>query len=273
MSFKFNPFTGELDFSATSIWGEITGTLSDQADLQSALDGKADVVHTHIAANITDFDTEVSNNTDVAANTAVRHTHSNKALLDTYTQTEVDLADAVAKKHTQNTDTSLDLGGVNPVTAADLRAHLDNPNAHDASEIDTDTTNFNNNLSVTDIDVQTALETLDDVLGGAGTKSGSFTGDGTTSMPITGVGFKPKYLKIWTRVTVDGTNITAFETTDVILDDNAAGGAYKILGAGVHSFETNHIKSLDVDGFTVSDNGADNHPNKLNQVYNYFAIK
>ena len=102
-------------------------------------------------------------------------------------------------------------------------------------------------------------------------KSGTYTGDGTTSMPVTGVGFKPKYLKIWTRETVDGTTVTAFETTDVINDDNAAGGAYKILGAGVHSFETNHIVSLDTDGFTVDDNGADSHPNKLGRVYNYLA--
>ncbi len=35
--------------------------------------GDAPTAHTHPAANITDFDTEVSNNTDVAANTAARH--------------------------------------------------------------------------------------------------------------------------------------------------------------------------------------------------------
>lgn len=37
--------------------------------------------HGHTAANISDFDTEVSNNTDVAANTAARHTHANSAVL------------------------------------------------------------------------------------------------------------------------------------------------------------------------------------------------
>lgn len=37
--------------------------------------------HTHTAANVTDFDTEVSNNTDVAANTSARHTHVNSAVL------------------------------------------------------------------------------------------------------------------------------------------------------------------------------------------------
>ena len=37
---------------------------------------------TQTASTISDFDTEVSNNTDVAANTTVRHTHSNKTALD-----------------------------------------------------------------------------------------------------------------------------------------------------------------------------------------------
>lgn len=74
--------------------------ISDVTGLQSALDSKSATNHTHTAADVTDFDTEVSNNTDVAANTAARHTHANKTLLDTYSQTEVNLADAVAKKHT-----------------------------------------------------------------------------------------------------------------------------------------------------------------------------
>lgn len=34
-------------------WGGITGTLSDQTDLQSALDGKANTSHTHSASDIT----------------------------------------------------------------------------------------------------------------------------------------------------------------------------------------------------------------------------
>jgi len=54
---------------------------------------------TQTASTISDFDTEVSNNTDVAANTGARHT--------------------------QNTDLKLDSGNLNEVTAADLRAHLD----------------------------------------------------------------------------------------------------------------------------------------------------
>ena len=33
-------------------WGNITGTLSNQTDLQTALDGKADSVHTHSASDV-----------------------------------------------------------------------------------------------------------------------------------------------------------------------------------------------------------------------------
>lgn len=36
-------------------WGSITGTLSAQTDLNSALGGKAATSHTHVAANVTDF--------------------------------------------------------------------------------------------------------------------------------------------------------------------------------------------------------------------------
>lgn len=57
-------------------------TISSVTGLQSALDSKSATNHTHTAANVTDFDTEVSNNTDVVANTAARHTHANAAALN-----------------------------------------------------------------------------------------------------------------------------------------------------------------------------------------------
>jgi hypothetical protein len=106
-------------------WGDITGNLSNQTDLQSALDNKLDNAGTAADTTLfgghdssyyldynnfnnipTDFDTEfaaksttdlsegtnqyytegrVSANTDVAANTAARHTHANKAILDNIT--------------------------------------------------------------------------------------------------------------------------------------------------------------------------------------------
>ena len=95
--------------------------ISSVADLQSALDSKSATNHTHTASNITDFDTEVSNNTDVAANTAARHTHANKTLLDSYSQTEANLADAVAKKHAHSNKAVLDATTASFTTADETK--------------------------------------------------------------------------------------------------------------------------------------------------------
>lgn len=86
-----------------SVNGEIGNVILDYTDV-----GAAATVHTHTASQVTDFDTEVSNNTDVAANTTARHTHANKVLLDTYDQTNAGIADAVAKKHSHANMTVLD---------------------------------------------------------------------------------------------------------------------------------------------------------------------
>jgi hypothetical protein len=60
----------------TSVAATDTVTIALDSATQTSL-GKADTAsqpgHTHTAANITDFDAEVSNNTDVAANTSARH--------------------------------------------------------------------------------------------------------------------------------------------------------------------------------------------------------
>lgn len=45
--------------SSGAAWGGITGTLADQNDLQTALDGKADDPHTHVAADVSDLATTV----------------------------------------------------------------------------------------------------------------------------------------------------------------------------------------------------------------------
>ena len=102
--------------------------------------------------------------------------------------------------------------------------------------------------------------------------TGTYTGDGTTSQAITGIGFRPKYLRIWVRVTVNAAALPVFETTDTIIDDSPDGLAILHPGLNVpHQSETNTIISLDADGFTVDDDGADGHPNKLGTVYNYLA--
>ena len=102
--------------------------------------------------------------------------------------------------------------------------------------------------------------------------SGTYTGDGSTSQAITGVGFAPKYVKIVNRETVNASTVGVFETWAEVMDDNAAGGAIKHTGSGGHDFSTNAIISLDSDGFTVDDGGSDANPNKNGDVYNYFCI-
>lgn len=52
----------------SGVWGSITGTLSDQTDLQSALDAKSDTGHSHVAADITDFNTKVATTALLIAN-------------------------------------------------------------------------------------------------------------------------------------------------------------------------------------------------------------
>ncbi len=105
--------------------------------------------------------------------------------------------------------------------------------------------------------------------------TGTYTGNGATSLAITGVGFQVKYLRIWVRETVDTTERTIFETCDVVVDDNAAGGAWQHVTAtngGGAEFRTDAIIALGADGFTVDDAGVDGHPNQNTVVYNFLAM-
>lgn len=102
-----------------------------ETETDTLLSGKAASSHSHTASQVTDFDTEVSNNTDVAANTSARHTHSNKAVLDAATasfttadETKLDGIEAGAQ--------------VNEVTQAELDAHTTNtanPHSVTASQV------------------------------------------------------------------------------------------------------------------------------------------
>jgi len=58
MAWKFNPFTGKLDYfeaGGSTNWGDIGGTLSDQTDLQDALDLKSDKTNVLELDNTTAF--------------------------------------------------------------------------------------------------------------------------------------------------------------------------------------------------------------------------
>jgi len=100
-------------------------------------------------------------------------------------------------------------------------------------------------------------------------KTGRYTGDGTTAQAITGIGFRPKYVKIWQHATADETYVEFYERTDQFHTEFAAG---HFTSAYYHNVWSDKIISLDPDGFTVDDDGIDAHPNKLNQEYNFLAL-
>lgn len=70
----------ERDISAggggSASWGGITGTLSSQTDLQTALNGKAATVHTHAQSDVTGLVAALAGKSDTG------HTHTSAAVTD-----------------------------------------------------------------------------------------------------------------------------------------------------------------------------------------------
>ena len=97
---------------------------------------------------------------------------------------------------------------------------------------------------------------------------GSYTGDGTESHAITGLGGKPKDLAIYMHPVGEGTG-NKFEKLD--LDWGSLALMHKP-GANYHEILDNKIISLHDDGFTVSDAGLNQHPNIDGVVYDFRAL-
>lgn len=57
-------------------WGSITGTLSSQTDLQTALNGKANTSHTHIIANVTGLQAALDGKQAAGSYANASHTHA-----------------------------------------------------------------------------------------------------------------------------------------------------------------------------------------------------
>ena len=85
---EVNPTASEMLGAIKTVDGAGSGLDADTVDgVQGAdiivegdtrlTDARTPLSHTHPAAEVTDFDTEVSNNADVAANTAARHSNAN----------------------------------------------------------------------------------------------------------------------------------------------------------------------------------------------------
>lgn len=74
--------------SGEAVWGSITGTLSNQTDLQTALGGKANSIHGHVISDVTGLQTAL----DGKASTTHTHTESDITDLGNYLES-VDIAD------------------------------------------------------------------------------------------------------------------------------------------------------------------------------------
>jgi len=85
-----------IDAPNSAVWGNITGTLSDQTDLQSALDGKSDTGHDHSGV-YEPADATILKDADIGVNVAAQsHTHVMADITDStwisdYTVTEGDV--------------------------------------------------------------------------------------------------------------------------------------------------------------------------------------
>lgn len=63
----------------TAIWGQVSGTLSNQTDLQTELDGKAAITHSHVISDVTGLQTAL----DAKADSVHTHTISDVTDLQT----------------------------------------------------------------------------------------------------------------------------------------------------------------------------------------------
>ena len=179
-------------------------------------------------------------------------------------------------------------GNVGALTAANVRTIINVENGADV----TDATNVNTAGAVMNSDTTTASMSFvideDDMSSDSATKvptqqsvkaytdtfakvkTGSYTGDGTTSNGITGVGFQPKIVWIWTHPSSETAQTEVFKC-----DQSWGDYAFYHINSNLVSLD-NRIKSLDSDGFTVSDDepayGSEQHPNKNGTTYDYLAI-
>ena len=111
--------------SGTIDWGDIQGTLSNQTDLQAALDAKSNTGHTHVEADITDLDKYTQAQVDTLltgkANTVHTHVEADITDLDKYTQAQVD-ALLSGKANTIHTHVEADITDLDKYTQAEVDA-------------------------------------------------------------------------------------------------------------------------------------------------------
>jgi len=106
-------------------------------------------------------------------------------------------------------------------------------------------------------------------LGAVRLNTGQYTGDGTASRAITGVGFRPRYVKI-TQRRVTNSIIEIYEKTDQDYETMCAGYT-SVADHGCYAF-VDRLISLDADGFTIGDAGENKHPNGDGNTYRWMAL-
>lgn len=97
--------------------------------------------------------------------------------------------------------------------------------------------------------------------------TGTYVGDGTTSKSITGLGFQPKFVQIWGDFNADASG-KEIQMKMTEMDTQFSWHLHQ----DVIGVRDNRVISLDADGFTVDDDGADAEPNKNGMTFLYLAI-
>jgi hypothetical protein len=96
---------------------------------------------------------------------------------------------------------------------------------------------------------------------------GSYTGDGTTSMAVTGLGITPEAVWIFANDNVANAAVFHYTTTQMLATSVKSVESTP----SAQSYVQNGIIAFGSGSFTVDDNGDDGHPNKNGNVYFYIA--
>jgi hypothetical protein len=197
-----DPYTIELVVDTITVaWGEIAGTLADQADLQLALDDKSATNHTHVIAGVDGLQAALDDKADTA--------HSHVISDVTGLQTALDGKAALAHTHDQS-----DITGLAAVAVSG-----------DASDVAVDDSGFSN---LTGTDAQALFADIDSQIGAGSGISDGDKGDVTVS----GGG------AVWTidAGAVTYSNIQATALGNVVLGKPGAAGTVTEIQLGTNQF-------------------------------------
>ena len=105
--------------------------------------------------------------------------------------------------------------------------------------------------------------------------AGTYTGNGATSnVAVTGMGFTPKWVKIWHLDPGESHPVFVMETTASIMATTSDKRTvyYSSSVVGNPNIRDNGIIAFGSGSFTVDDAGTDSHPNANGETYHYLAM-